>query len=57
MKSKQLYMNIQGISKKRNLFDLIYLKDDLVKLIVLLGGYSVLLYNSIKPKFGFLKRL
>ena len=34
--------NIQGVSKKRNLIDLEYLQVGLSKLIVLLGGYSVL---------------
>ena len=38
-----------GCLKKRNLFELEYLKYDSVKLIVLLGAYSVLPYNSIKP--------
>ena len=47
----------QGVLKKRNLFYLEYLQVDLFKLIVLLGGYSVLPYNSIKPNFGFLQRL
>ena len=46
-------MHVQGVSKKLNLFDIEYLKDDKVKLIVLLGGYSVLPYNSIKPNLAF----
>ena len=45
---------IQGVSKKRNTFDLEYLKDGLTKLIVLLVCYSVLPYNSIEPNFSFL---
>ena len=40
--------------KKRNLFDLEYLKDGLIKLIVLLGGYLLLLpYNSISQILAF----
>ena len=45
---------LQGVSKKRSLFDLVYLRDALVKLIVLLVCYSLLPYNSIKPNFSFL---
>ena len=47
--------DLQGVSKKRNLFDLEYLKDGFVKLIVLLVCYTVLPYNSIEPNFGFLR--
>ena len=47
-------MVIQGVSKKRNLFDVEYLKDGLVKLIIVLVCYSVFPYNSIKPNFSFL---
>ena len=47
--------NIQGVSKKRNLFDLKYLKDGKVKLFFLLGGNLVLSYNSIEPNFNFLR--
>ena len=43
--------------KKRNLFGLEYLKDDFVKLIVLLVCYTVLSYNSVEPNFGFLQSL
>ena len=45
---------LQGVSKKRNLFDLEYLKDGFVKLIFLLVSYTVLPYNSVKPNFRFL---
>ena len=48
------YIHHTGCLKKRNLFDLRYLQDGLFKLIVLLGGYSVLPY---KPNFGFLRWL
>ena len=55
------YMYIQGntgsLKKNRNLFDLEYLKEDSIKLIVILICYSVLLYNSIKPNFRFLRQL
>ena len=55
-KGKMLvYDIIQGVSKKRNLFDLEYPQDGLFKLIVLLGGYLVLPYNSMKLNFGFLR--
>ena len=40
---------IQGVSKKRNLFELEYLKDGLIKLIVLLACYLILQYNSVNP--------
>ena len=43
-----------GCLKKRNLFDLQYLKDGSVKSIVLLVCHSVLPYNSVKHNFGFL---
>ena len=46
-----------GCLKKRNLFDLLYLKDCLIKSFVLLVCYSVLPYNSFEPNFGFLQRL
>ena len=49
-----MWSKIQGVSKKRNLFELEYLKDGFVKLIVLLVCYSALTYNSIKPNFSFL---
>ena len=42
------------LKKKRNLFDLEYLRDALIKSIVLLVCYSLLPYNSIKPNFSFL---
>ena len=45
---------IQGVSKKRNLFDLEYLKNASVKLIVLLVCYLLLPYNSIKSNFSYL---
>ena len=48
---KQKYM----VSQKSNLFDLEYLLDDFVKLIVLLVYYTVLPYNSVEPNFGFLQ--
>ena len=43
-----------GCLKKRNTFDLKYLKDGSIKSIVLLVCYLVLAYNSIEPKFSFL---
>ena len=46
--------SIQGVSKKRNLFDVEYLKDGSVKSIVLLVCSSLLQYNSIEPNFSFL---
>ena len=52
-----LFPCLQGVSKKRNTFDLKYLKDGSTYLIVLLVCYSVLPYNSFEPNFGFLQRL
>ena len=47
--------NIYRVSqKKRNTFDLEYLKDTLVRLIILLVCYLLLQCNSIKPNFSFL---
>ena len=43
-----------GYLKKRNLFGLEYLRDDFVKLVVLLVCYTVLPYNSLEHNFGFL---
>ena len=45
---------LQGVSKKRNTFDLKYLKGGSIKLIVLLVYYSVFPYNSIEFNFSFL---
>ena len=45
---------IQGVSKKCNTFDLEYLKDGLIKSIVLLVYYKILSYNSMKPNFSSL---
>ena len=36
---------IQGVSKKHNLFDHEYLKDDFIKLVVLLVCYKVIMKN------------
>ena len=47
-----MIQTLQGVSKKRNLFDLEYLQGGFVKLILRLGGYLVLPYNSIKPNIG-----
>ena len=47
--------DLQGVSKKRNLFDLEYLKDGFVKLVVLLVFYTVLPYNFVEPDFEFLQ--
>ena len=41
--------DLQGVSKKRNTFDLEYPKDGSTYLIVLLECYSVLPYSSIEP--------
>ena len=51
--SVSLY-NLQGVSKKRKTFDLKYLKDGSIRLIVLLVCYSVLPYNSLEHNFSFL---
>ena len=47
-------VGLQGVSKNRNTFDLKYLKDGSIKLVVLLKYYSVMSYNSIELKFSFL---
>ena len=49
-----IYVLYRVSQKKRNTFDLKYLKDGSIKLIVLLVCYSVLPYNSIEPNFSFL---
>ena len=51
----ELFAFVQGVSKKRNTFDLKYLKDGSIKLIVLLVCYSVLPCNSIEPIYKFLQ--
>ena len=38
--------------KKRNLFDLEYLEDSFVKLLVLLVCSTILPYNSVEISFG-----
>ena len=43
-----------GCLKKRNTFDLEYLKDASIILIVLLVCYLLLPYNSKEPNFSFL---
>ena len=40
--TKSSFIFLQGVSKKRNTFDLEYLKDSFIKLIVLLKYYRVL---------------
>ena len=54
---KYRLQDVQDVSKKRNLFYLEYLKNGLVKLIVLLVCYSLLPYNSIEPNFWFIWQL
>ena len=50
----RIVRHLQGESKKRNLFELEYLKDGLLELNVLLLCFSVLPYNFIEPKLSFL---
>ena len=50
----KIIQNAIRVQKKRNTFDLEYLKDGSIKSVVLLVRYLVLPYNSIESNYSFL---